>query len=363
MSYTEILNDKLLHLPFSWKGESFVPALEKLLRSFLVKIDRLDNGPLGIESLPHITGTFVKEAQKKFVDGLIGTVDSYLDGKPAHAYEKLSVTLNNDIKDFSEILKVRTYEAGNTFFRMRMTKENVPLQPLEMFHIPFQSRGLIKTQRYSIPGFPCLYLGRTLYGCWEEMNRPDINDFQVARLRNATDIRYLDLTRPEYDDNLLSRDIYHYFMTWPLIACCSIKVNDYSNFFKPEYIIPQLLLQWVREKPSIDGIRFNSTHIDFHNTKSRGDFSNLVLPVKTPRERGHCTRLTSIFEMSQPISWQLHEHATGGGEQFLYSDDDFVRINSRIPKLELIKGRAYPYSYSVLGKLEWYLDGMETNPL
>lgn len=362
MLYTELLNSKLLHLPISHSGKSFKSSLKKMLDTYLEAVETLDDGPLNIENLAHITGLYVKEVQQLFISGLLETIDIYHDGKPAKAFKKLSNTINNDLKDFDEILKIRTYESGNSFFRMRVKKGNFPLASLDMFHIPFELRGLINTQRYSIPGFPCLYLGRTLYGCWEEMNRPDINDFQVVRLENIEGIKYLDLTRPDYGDNLMTRDIYHYFMTWPLIACCSIKVDDYSHSFKSEYIVPQLLLQWVRENQQIDGIRFNSTHIDFHNTQSKGDFSNLVLPVKKNRESGHCTYLKSMFLISDTLSWQIHQHALGG-QHFLFSEEDMIGINNRIPKLELIKGKAYPYSYSVLGKLEYYLDRMAPHPI
>ena len=49
--------------------------------------------------------------------------------------------------------------------------------------------------------------------------------------------------------------------------------------------------------------------------------------------------------------------ATGGGAE------GEGGVDSKIPKLEIIKGRKYPYSYSALGDLERYLDGMPTNKL
>ena len=362
MTYENLLNSPLLHLPLSQNGKSVKSSIKSLLNKFIDEIESLDDGPLGIDELQFITGNYVKMVQSRFIDGLLRAIDLHHDGRPAKAFERLSTTLNNDLKDFTEILKIRTYSTGNSFFRMRVRKGNFPLSPLEMFHIPFELRGVIATQRYSIPGFPCLYLGRTLYGCWEEMNRPEINEFQVVRLKNIKEIKYLDLTRPKYEGNLRSKDIYHYFMTWPLIACCSVKVKDYSNSFKSEYIIPQLLLQWVRENQTIDGIRFNSTHIDFHNSGSDGDFSNLVLPVKTNKERGHCSELGSVFEISNTLSWQMHEHAIGG-QIFMTDFGNGSGVDSRISKLELIKGLAYPYSYSVLGKLESFLENMRTSPV
>ncbi len=151
-------------------------------------------------------------------------------------------------------------------------------------------------------------------------------------------------------------------MTWPLIASCSVRVNDYSNAFKSEYIIPQLLLQWIRETHTVDAIKFNSTHIDTHKTKSTGDFSNLVLPVKKNREKGFCPDLQSMFEMTEAVSWQLFQDALGGQA----NEDAFSGgepVNNRIGRLELIKGHVYPYSYSILGKLEQFLNTMKTLPI
>jgi len=192
------------------------------------------------------------------------------------------------------------------------------------------------------------------------MKRPSINEFQAVKLVNVSPIRYLDLTRPTFQENILQKDLYHYFMTWPLIACCSVIVKDYSQSFKPEYIIPQLLLQWIREIEYIDGIQFNSTHINFHASKSKGDFSNLVLPVKENRETGFCSKLLDMFHMTESISWQLKEAAIGG--QTFWNGEN-LEVDKRIPKLELIKGRTYPYSYSNIGMLENFLDGMNLQPI
>ncbi len=363
MTYPELLTQPSLHLPVSQKKDSFKHSIKSVLDTYLHAVRTLPNhDSLHVEDLGHIDGEFVKNVQEKFIKGLLATIDIYHEGKPAKAYERLQSTMNNELKDFTQILKLREYPAGESFFRMRIYKGNTPLSSKQMFHIPFELRGLVATQRFSIPGFPCLYLGRTLYGCWEEMKRPEISEFQAARLKSLAPIRFLDLTTPSSFDNPLSQDIYHYFMTWPLIACCSVKVKDYNHPFRSEYIIPQLLLQWIRDEQRVDGIKFDSTHINTHETGSKGDFSNLVLPVKKNEEKGLCPTLCDMFEISNSLSWQLHEHAIGG-QQFLYRKEDFVQLNSRIEKLELINGKPYPYSYSVLGRLEYYLDNMPTHPI
>ena len=229
-----------------------------------------------------------------------------------------------------------------------------------MFHIPFELRGKVTTQRYSIPGFPSLYLGKTLYVTWEELNRPRLDNFQAVRLKTTKSIQFLDLTPSDWGEDNLNNKAYKYLMTWPLVAACSIKVKDYSDSFRPEYIIPQLLLQWIRQNKELDGIKYNSTHIETGLLKSTGDLYNLVLPVKENKDEGYCTHLVNTFEVTETISWQLLEYAIGG-QAFI--GDGGNAINKKIPTIEIIKGRKYPYSYSALGNMEGYLDGMPTKKI
>jgi hypothetical protein len=148
-------------------------------------------------------------------------------------------------------------------------------------------------------------------------------------------------------------------MTWPLIAACSIKVSNYNDTFKPEYIIPQLLLQWVRNTGDIDGIKYSSTHINKTGLADEGDLYNLVLPVKENKDEGYCNHLVNLFEITETISKQLLEYSTGG-QTFLHRQEELDTINKKIPPLEIIKGRKFPYSYSVLGLMELTLDSMKT---
>lgn len=88
---------------------------------------------------------------------------------------------------------------------------------------------------------------------------------QGARFVNKQDVVYLDLTNTrylgKYDQQATNAKLIADVFMWPLIAACSIKVKHREDSFKPEYIVPQLLLQWIRNNQEIDGIRFSSTHI------------------------------------------------------------------------------------------------------
>jgi hypothetical protein len=210
-----------------------------------------------------------------------------------------------------------------------------------------------------IPGFPSLYLGTTIYVCWEELNRPNINEFQAVRLEATEPIKVIDLSPPKIDETD-SYQIYKFLMIWPLIFASSIKVRNYEDEFKPEYIIPQLLLQWVRERNEIDGICYQTTHINLSNSLSEGEFINLVLPVKENKSRGLCSALKQKFLMSNVTSIQLIECSTGGAT-FYGGNGDI--LNKKIQKIELVKGRTFPYDYSIFGDLESTLLGMKTNEI
>lgn len=363
MRFEELISDEIFSLPLvRSKSESFDTFMKAFLVRFLAKIEALDDTSFEFDNGRGIDSIFIKEVQKKLITGLIETIEAYYNGNPAMAYGKLDRVLKNGSFNIYATLKQKEYAPSESFYRIRIDKGNYCFKPHEMFHIPYESRGKVTTQRFSIPGFPSLYLGRSLYICWEELNRPHIDTMQSIRLKSTRKIHFLDLSPPKLLSSNFTDDTYRYFMTFPLIACCSAKVKEPRDSFKPEYIVPQLLLQWVRNNDEIDGIRYRSNSIDPSLYEQEGELYNVVLPVKESRSSGYCKHLIELFELTETVSWQLYDIALGG-ENFTWFRSELDVIDSKIPKIELIKGREYPYSFSPLGKLEMYLDGMDTNKI
>lgn len=361
MKFSEVFNEKILLLPKEIpNNKDYKAFIKELLSDYLKLLNSIDENQFLIEGLKTPkTKKSVINIQRKFIDGLNETIDAYLNGQPADAYQAIDNTINYRTKKFSSLLNFLTFDNGENFYRIRIKDENTAFTSEEMFHIPFEARGKVATQRYSIPGFPSLYLSKTLYVAWEELKRPNINAFQATRLCSTDSIKLLNLTPTNWGDNNQVSDAYKYLMTWPLIACCSIKVKNHNDYFKPEYIIPQLLLQWIRNKKEIDGIMYYSTNINYNSLSKNGDLFNVVLPVKENKRTGYCSHLKKLFKMTNAVSWQLKEYAVGG-QEFYYGKDEFKSLDEKIPNgIELISGRSYPYSYSILGNLEFYLDGME----
>lgn len=354
MKIKEFLADEYFVLPKTQTPKADCKQfIFKTLDKFLEKLGHLEASHFEDVSEFHISQ--IHERQTRLVKRLKDALDSSYDGRPAKAYQAIEDGLINDLKNFSEVLNIREIPIDTNFYRIRIHKENYPLPNDSFFHIPFNLRGKVKTQRFSIPGFPSLYLGNSIYVCWEELKRPNINDFQAVRLKSTSPIKIIDLSPPLADAT--PQQLYRYLMTWPLVLACSVKVRDHEDAFKPEYIIPQLLLQWVRERQEVHGIAYQTTNIDYKTSLSQGAFTNFVLPVKENKIRGLCEILKAKFEITNVISNQLSQLASGSGN-FIYTQEEIDRLNPNIQFIEFIKGKQSKYGYSVLGNLERQLNSM-----
>jgi hypothetical protein len=228
-----------------------------------------------------------------------------------------------------------------------VSTEPARFESSDLFHIPFERRGLVKPQRYSINGLPCLYLAHSAYVCWEELSRPSFASLYLMQCRFREAPKLLNISYvPAFIPDLfalwqangancgwLENFIVALVTCWPLIAACSTRSREPSAPFKPEYIVPQLLLQWVTKEADLDGIRYCSTKvgsprpIPHERIHQRGFYAvdgdqlrapavdadqsedatpnstmvlsaNVVLPVQTLQDTGHCPNLLKLFEVT-----------------------------------------------------------------
>lgn len=364
MLFKDVFKSPLFILPKNTRtNKTFRNFINGLFSDYLALIEKVEETSVKIKGLQggRSPKTIIK-IQKRFIDGLSLSLDKYFDGQPAQAYEQFRKTMDQRVASFKTIQTIREINPGESFYRIRIKEENYPLSEKEMFHIPFELRGRVATQRYSIPGYPSLYLAKSLYVSWEEMKRPNLDRFQAVRLESSSIIKCLDLTKPNWGNDPMHIVAYRYLVMWPLIKACSIKVANVDDSFKPEYIIPQMLLQWVRNNGDIDGIIYTSTNVTLKEDQEHKNLYNLVLPVKDNEDQGLCSSLSSKFLMTPAISRQLLSASSSVGSG-LRTEDELKRIDEKIPPLEIIKGRKTNYSSSELGKLEMVLDEMKADPI
>ncbi|WP_026464694.1 hypothetical protein [Adhaeribacter aquaticus] len=265
----------------------------------------------------------------KLPEALKAIVNLYYLGRVNEASKTLEVILKEvfikQIGMNQELYIINSIPAKQNFYRARPNGEK-PFERLELFHHNFENRHLVSTNRYSIPGVPALYLGSDPVICNMELNTPGFDNLSFSRLENNIPLNVLNIQRvedavfsvlrPNYNFLNKGNDIVaaycaeyicNYISSFPLIIACTCLVKKPEGNFKPEYIIPQLLLQNVLNESKIDGIKYPSTKVVYPEGCSVDLSYNYVFPVKTTKKVGLCDRLSQMFNITEPTSLKLHD--------------------------------------------------------
>jgi hypothetical protein len=172
----EFLQHQVTNLPVVQVGTAFRKDIQEKFTAYEVMFNKIEDlEDYGI--LKGWTAQSLRDQNDILRKGIRETIDLYYQGEPSAAYNQLSKTMDDSgIRRFLD--KGKAFEPGTNFFRIRIMPGNYPLEKKQLFHIPFQDRGLVNTQRYSIPGLPSLYVANSIYVAWEEMGRPVLKIFR-----------------------------------------------------------------------------------------------------------------------------------------------------------------------------------------
>lgn len=237
--------------------------------------------------------------------GLQSSLNEYYNGFPHKSYEIYKNTLDELTQ--LPIIPLTNINRDIPLFRIRIGNKEDIQERKNIFHVPFDKRTKISVQRYSIAGFPSLYLGNSIYTAWEELERPSLDEIFFAKFQLRFDTPFLNLSTEYFykdietlnDESLLDK-----VLLFPIFFVTSISVSNRQDPFKPEYIFPQFTLRWCREQYKFKGIIYRSTRI--HN-RSKGIFYNVVMPVifsceDDKDEPSYCTDLAKLVHLTKPIN-------------------------------------------------------------
>ena len=367
-TFKAILNDNQLYLPIRWNGLDFCSTLDSLFNHYIKQIETKSS--LNGKNQNYIN-IYLKDV-KRVCELLVKSVNHYLNGFPSKAYTSfehaMDILVRRPLKIYQKSV-MEQFETPNIsyrnndelkLFRVVKVNDNKPYQRDRAFHTPYNLRSKVSTSRYSIAGYPSLYLGTSLDLCCEETHVNPYNDFALASLFQLertieftnTNIRVIELgVKPqdflEIDHNnesherrissdlLADRSIRAAYILWyPLIASCSYIRTNKNDPFAAEYIIPQLLMQWVRNEigsnknedyDQLVGIRYFSCA----SVKASDMGFNYVFPTSGTQKSSDipfCAVLTRAFRLTQPV--YIHEfdnlHTC---EWYLIKSKDFDFIN------------------------------------
>lgn len=265
---------------------------------------------------------------------------------------RLGNIVDASIKFFSIVEKMKPYlmfsYTGNfhkdSYFRIRkVNEEQEKFERNEMFHIPLSKNHLIGTERYSMPGYPCLYLATQIELCWYECSQPNkfyISKFDIPDEEDNT-LKLIDFSQKLFDlkysficwfNNEKDKDkvrnyLLKYLYTYPLRAACSVTVEYRNGRFKEEYVIPQLLLQWIRKDKDFYGVKYESCNSS--DEVRRIEWYNLVLLTKDFDKDGYDKFLRNNVKISIP---HFEKNALVKSKDSMY----FLNIEKSLEELDYI---------------------------
>lgn len=316
MTFNESLSDKFLSIPRDWMElgyKSYFDCVEGEGLKYIKFIESIEEFDLGQNA---ILGALDKQSLlqvvKEFYSSLMRVLSEYLDkGSPHLAYKAFDESFgirDNIISTPRQLGFFLDYKDMFPYaYRLRsVTNPSID----EMFHVPFHKREKISSFRYSIPGYPTLYLSNCIYLAFRELNCPNYDDLYAVKIQQRFSSQRESLLDMRNQPLFFQDEYkYKYLARWLLIMSCSVIVCYPKEPFRPEYIIPQITLQWVKNNMlsgnnKILGVCYSSSKIDMDKGGFIGEFYNVALPIQLANKFGHCEMLKSKFWLTKPISFK-----------------------------------------------------------
>jgi hypothetical protein len=304
----------------------------------------------------------------KICDGLSETVRHASIGLRCEAYCQLGKILSQIVTDRQHALM----QMNIPMYRIRTFNDTTKIPQddndlmKELFHIPFNQVENVGNERYSLSGHPSLYLGNSIYTCCKELGitEHDIKNKSIYCSRfkrndtsNGEPIQLFDLRINQRESMCMSENgKWIYLNVFPLILACSITVKEKNKPFKPEYIIPQLVLEWIRNNAhekmdeKIRGIAYSSTKVTMNDVDCCEMFYNVVLPAGILSEQNtYCERLRSILEITTPVKLSDCINSENGNFDIDIDNQNKPHENCRLKQVQR-------YSSTIYGTMEEIVD-------
>ena len=300
-AFHDIFEKLKIDLPIRWDGIDFLQTIKMYMERYIFEVGLLLND------------SEIRDV-KKIAKLIIKSIEYYLNGSPSLAYSKISRLIDKYLHKFT-IINNPSLE----YYRIVKVDKNCLYSRERIFHPPYSVRNMISTNRYSIAGYPCLYLSTNLSLCFKEINYNPYDDYYIAskfilnnKLDNKTCLLDLSVKPQDIINYSNSKDINlekipynckNYLYAFPLIMACSFIRTDKKAPFAPEYIVPQLLLERLKNQfnnmqKSIIGIKYFSCSSKVNSNMGY----NVVFPTyKKKQNNNYCEVLNDVFNLTNPV--------------------------------------------------------------
>lgn len=245
-------------------------------------------------------------------------IDDYYEGKISDSHQHFEKAMAYfDAQLFSHFAEKELVVDGTMpLFRCRRIKEDFA-DKFELFHLPMERRDICGNSRFGIAGFPCLYLSTSVVLCLKELrakadpNREKETAYSQMfvscfKFTPVQSIKVIDFTLSWQEAMVEARTNPGYYFLYPMMFACSIRRAKDGMAFVPEYIVPQMFLQYLIKKNAnqtkVIGLRYLPCYSD-NTLRDIGNQYNYVFPIdsKTARKSaGYSERLMSVFRWTYP---------------------------------------------------------------
>lgn len=268
-----------------------------------------------------------EEEIEKFFEEIITVYKNWISGEAFTSIKKLDEILSE--KNLISEAEKNNFDINNkVFFRGRKAETNI-FNCYDMFHIPYDKRYLVGNQRFSLSGYPLLYLNASIDGVIAELDitEENFNDyvFSAFHFNNAAKIYTLEnpfkiFLLKEYNkkdnelrleeditEEILKNKMFKFILA--SICCFEKRVQHKKqeklgkNIFYEEYVIPQALTQ-VLKLHSYDGVFYPSTRI---NKLEKGLFKDKIFNLAyfpKYQKRHYDDELYNSLDITTPISYE-----------------------------------------------------------
>lgn len=291
-NYWTLIGKDILSFPIQVpQGVSVLKILDDVFSKYKRLIRRFDDFEFSFDD------SDIRFADK-VCDSILEVLEQYLTGDVIKAYETFSKMMDSYNEDFPD----KDVEDNILYYRMR---KDLDLKEKEQFyHLPTTMRDKCSSERFSIAGYPCFYIGYSKNDCYAEISQT--GSMIGLSLNETGSLKVLDLTFSEGQEK--GEDLKIFLKAFPLITSCYVvMMNDIDvekAKFREEYVIPQMLTSYLKNKGKYDGICYYSVRNENLKPLGRGedDYRNLVLFPKLNASDEHDMELMDKFHWYEPFN-------------------------------------------------------------